>query len=164
MPIQTKFRAAAFSIVELMIVIAIVAALATAIILTYKDYITRARISALMPLVQSVKVDVENAHNQGTIFGTGTTQTYVSSSDPDKPSGLQSIIRGAYGCIDLQLNLAEIQLDVARDITIVLCPNKADGNFIEWKCGYESSTFADYITYLPADCQNSLASVRDTSF
>jgi prepilin-type N-terminal cleavage/methylation domain-containing protein len=52
-----------FSLIELMVVIAIVAVLAAVAVPSYKDYMTRSRFAALMPLLDSYKTHIVELYN-----------------------------------------------------------------------------------------------------
>jgi prepilin-type N-terminal cleavage/methylation domain-containing protein len=153
-----------FSLIELMTVLAIITALAVTATISYRDYTIRSTIGSLLPLAEQAKTDVENAHNQGTIFGSSGTQTYVSSSAADRPLGLMDIIRTGYGCVQIDINLTSIGLDGTKQLAMVLCPT-INAASIEWQCGYSASSYASYLSYLPATCQsNTATSIQNTSF
>jgi prepilin-type N-terminal cleavage/methylation domain-containing protein len=157
-------RRAAFGLLEIMAVLAIVAFLSSIAVASYRESVIKSNIASLIQLVTVAKADVEYAHNQGTVFGTSGNQTYVASTDVGKPLGLESVVRVSYGCIDVTVSMADLNLDTSKDIVITICPNTNEENYIEWRCGYGATTDADYVKYLPNDCQNTVASIRDTSF
>lgn len=152
-----------FSLIELMAVVAIIAILAIVAVPSYRDYTIRASIAALIPSADKVKNEVEDAHNQGTVFGTTANQTYLASSATDKPYGLLDIIRVNYGCVNIDVDLNALNLDGTKQLTITWCPTVNNGS-IEWRCGYDAASYAGYIAYLPANCQQSRATIQDTAF
>lgn len=159
--IWRKFKS--FSLLELMAVIAIIAILAVIAIPAYRDYIIRASIAALVPTADKVKNEVEDAHNQGTIFGTSGDQTYIASGATDKPYAMLDLVRSSYGCVDIGIDLATLALDDEQELTLTWCP-AVDNGSIEWQCGYVSGSYAAYVQYLPKECQQVNTSIQDTSF
>lgn len=158
-------RVRAFSMVELMSVICIVGILSVISYSSYRDYVIRSAISALIPLASEVKNAVEVAHNDGTIFGTSAAEVYVASSDTDRPYALLEMKRVNYGCINIGIDLDIIKLDSTggKELIITWCPTSDYGG-LEWKCGYDATSYSSYLKYLPAECQSSSTSIRDTSF
>ncbi len=153
----------AFSLVELMVVISILAILAVTAVTSYRDYMIRGSIASLMPLADRVKNEVEDAHNQGTVFGNGSSQIYVANSSSDKPFALYSMSRVSYGCVDIQIDLAALDLDPSQTLILTWCPT-IDNASIEWQCGYDSASASAYLHYLPAICQSSSSSIQNASF
>lgn len=151
-----------FSILELMVVVSIIAVLAVIVVPSYRDYTLRATIASLMPIADKVKNEVEDAHNQGTIFGTSGNQTYIASSAPDKPYGLLDLTRVAYGCVNISIDTAGIGLE-AQTLTLAWCPTVIEGS-VQWQCGYAAGSYADYVQYLPAKCQVQTSTIQDTNF
>lgn len=152
-----------FSLLELMAALAVVCILAAVSVTSYRSYTIRASIAALTPTADQAKNEVENAHNVGTIFGTSGNETIVASNTPNKPYALLDIVRGNYGCVTINIDLAALNLDDEQELGMVWCPTLSDGSIV-WNCGYTSASFADYITYLPGVCQTVITSIQDTSF
>jgi len=156
-------RAQGFSLVELMVVIAIVAILATVSVISYKTYSIRSRISSLITVANNVKTEVEASHNQGIIFGASSSQTYIASNASNKPSGLYSMSQVAYGCVNIDLDLTALNLDGTKTLMITWCPTEDNGS-IQWRCGYDSTSYSSYLTYLPSNCQSVNTAIQNTSF
>lgn len=152
-----------FSLLEIMAVVSIIAILAVISIPSYRSYTIRSSIAALMTTADKAKYDVEEAHNQGTIFGTSGNQTYIANNATDKPYALLDMVRGNYGCVNISIDTAKVGLDTNQAIVMVFCPSVVDGS-IEWKCGYGAATYASYVQYLPSACQVPIASIQDTAF
>jgi Tfp pilus assembly major pilin PilA len=146
-----------------MTVVAIVCILAVVGVSSYRSYTIRASVAALIPTADKVKNAVEDAHNQGTVFGTSGNQTYISSSVANKPYAMLDVIRVNYGCVNIDVDLNALNLDTSKQLTIMWCPTVNNGS-IEWRCGYTAASYSAYITYLPANCQNTSASITDTTF
>lgn len=146
-----------------MVVIAIIGLVATFGMTTYRDHVIRSSIASLVPIVGSVKASVESAHNEGTIFGASGNEVIIATTDTDKPFALDSMTRTSYGCIELDLDMADLKLDALNVLVLVWCPS-IDSGSIEWQCGYGATSTATYVTYLPNDCQVTQVSIQDSSF
>ncbi len=144
----------AYSLVELMVVVALLAVLTVVGVTSYRNYSVSAAIAALMPLAGQAKNDVEIAHTKGTVFGGSVVpQVYVSSSDPNKPLGLRSISRGDYGCVNIDIDFAAFNISSASTWTLMLCPID-NGSSVEWVCGfYTDALLYDNVEYFPKECQ-----------
>lgn len=152
----------AFSVIELMIVIAIIGLVAAFGMTAYREHVVRSTIASLVPITGSVKASVESAHNEGTVFGTSGNEVIIATTDTDKPFGLDSMTRTSYGCIELDLDMDDLKLDNLNVLVLVWCPSTNSGS-IEWQCGYGATSTAAYITYLPNECQVTQASIQDSS-
>lgn len=153
-----------FSLLELMVVTAIICILSVVGVVSYRDYTIKASIAALVSTADKVKNSVEDAHNQGTIFGTTGNETFVSSGTANKPYALLDVERVDYGCVNVDIDLAALKLDNTKQLTMTWCPY-LDQGAIEWQCGYDAASFADYIKYLPPNCQNNVnTAIQDTAF
>lgn len=72
-----------FTLIELMIVVAIIAILAAIALPAYQDYVVRSRVSEAMVLADGLKVTVaENAAQGAADLGTGATLTTAADKSP----------------------------------------------------------------------------------
>lgn len=155
---------AGFSLIELMTVLSIITILAVTAVISYRDYTIRSTVASLLPLAEKAKLDVEEAHNQGLVFGTTGNEVYVDNTASDKPFGLYDVIRTDYGCVNVAVDLAALNLEATNELIMVLCPTTDNGS-IEWRCGHTSTSTAAYLTYLPSACQtNSNNDIANTSY
>ena len=133
-----------FTLIELMIVVAIIGILAAVALPAYQDYTIRAKVSELVLAASNAKVTVaENAQTNSTLAGSDAGATIIASG---KVSG-GSV--SATGTITVNGNAAT----VGTAVTIVLTPtyNTADGKVI-WSCGTAGNT--DIHKFVPAECRH----------
>ena len=131
-----------FTLIELMIVVAIIGILAAVALPAYQDYTIRAKVSELVLAASNQKVTVsENAQTLGTLTGSGVGATIVVSGKVT--SGSVS----ANGEITVSGNAST----VGTAVTVQLKPtySTADGKVI-WAC----SSATTMHNYVPAECRH----------
>lgn len=133
-----------FSLLELMIVIAIIGILAAIAIPAYQDYSTRAKITEGISLSASAKTAVgESFHATGS-FPADNAAAGMGAKGDIKGKYVKSVEVGTNGVITVTYNKVG---PVADDSTLVLTPTDNSGS-ISWAC---TSAIAD--RYLPAECR-----------
>ncbi len=143
-----------FTLIELMIVIAIIGILAAIALPAYQDYVVRSRVSEAMVAVDYAEtIIVENAANGVSNFG----NSYIS---PTSTQNLQSVSVDPNGVITLTTT------SQAGGVVITVVPfdgNVANGalvassvpkNQVAWAC-YVSN--ANLYKYVPATCRQTSA-------
>jgi type IV pilus assembly protein PilA len=131
-----------FTLIELMIVVAIIGILAAVALPAYQDYTIRARVSELVLAASSAKTTVaENAQTLGSLTGSDVGATITVSG---KVSG------GGVGA-DGTITVSGSAATVGTAITITLAPsyNATDGKVI-WAC----TSAAAIHKYVPAECRH----------
>jgi type IV pilus assembly protein PilA len=146
-----------FTLIELMIVIAIIGILAAIALPAYQDYIVRSRVSEAIVALDAAKVTVaENAAN---------VQSFSLGYNPGQPTQNilnTPVISPTTGAITV------VTTAKAGSMTIVLTPydgtagtalstTQAPSNQIVWVC---TSTPTTSWKYVPANCRNSAATLN----
>lgn len=137
-----------FTLIELMIVVAIIGILAAIAIPAYQDYIARAQVSEAFAMTAGQKTAIaEYAQNNGAYPGTATTPTAASLAVAGKYA--DSAVTADTGVIVVTMKAAgSVNAKVAGG-TVTLTPPvlTADGTTFDYAC---TSTLAQ--KFLPKNC------------
>jgi len=134
-----------FTLIELMIVVAIIGILAAVALPAYQDYTIRAQTSEVMALTQGAKVAVSE-----TFQTTGTLPGSDEDAGFDGAAGkyTASVAIGADGVITSTAG-GEANAAIAGD-TITLTPEEDASGVLVWTCGGSIEA-----KYRPASCRGS---------
>jgi type IV pilus assembly protein PilA len=131
-----------FTLIELMIVVAIIGILAAIAIPAYQDYIARSQVSEPLNLADGLKGVIAEAYTQiGTRVGIDTGKVGI----PAKTSIIGKYtaqVEVASAVITATLKSTSVAPGIAGG-TLVLTPDMSSGGSIQWKCS--SSLPAKYI-------------------
>jgi type IV pilus assembly protein PilA len=134
-----------FTLIELMIVVAIIGILAAVALPAYQDYTVRGRISELMILGSAQKATVtENIANNGGVIAAGACKgvTDLATATANTASS---------ACTDDTGVVTVTGTAAAKAVAITLTPTvNADGT-VKWAC--TTPLLLSY-KYVPAECRN----------
>lgn len=134
---------AGFTLIELMIVVAIIGILAAVAMPAYQDYTIRSRVAELILQASAFKTSVsEKTFNDGTLAMAGVGLTVVTSG---KVAGGSVADTGTITILG-----ANTATSVGTSVTIILSPVISGGKVI-WSCRTGSTTEHKYV---PHQCRH----------
>ncbi|NIR30745.1 MAG: pilin [Gammaproteobacteria bacterium] len=133
-----------FTLIELMIVVAIIGILAAIAIPAYQDYTIRAKVSEAMGLAAAAKTSVSEYRLSQNAYPTGNSTAGISTNITSKYVTDVNVQAG--GLIDVVLDSAS----VGTSGTIQFSPTFA-GSTVDWSCSGGGTTVL--AKYLPANCR-----------
>jgi type IV pilus assembly protein PilA len=130
-----------FTLIELMIVVAIIGILAAVALPAYQDYTIRARVSELVLAASGFKTTVaEKANTDGTLASAGLGLTVTAGGKVSAGSVTDAGI----------INVSATAGAVGTAVSITLSPAMSAGRVI-WQCKTSATTSYKYV---PAECRN----------
>ena len=140
-----------FTLIELMIVVAIIAILAAIALPAYQDYVARSQVSEAASLASGARTAVsEEFANKGEFTGINNTTaglTKAGSITGQYVSGVQ--VTG--GVVTATLKSAAPASKKVQGKTLAFSPRDAGGS-VEWKCKPGATNAID-VKYLPSACR-----------
>jgi len=133
-----------FTLIELMIVVAIVGILAAIAIPAYQDYTTRAKVTEGLSLANAAKILVEDTFTSGGLTGIASISSAWSSQSTAIVSGITVSGSSPYAVV---INYTTIT-PMAGSVSLV--PSLVSGAPITWTC---SVSAAGYDRYVPQNCR-----------
>ena len=137
-----KFVQQGFTLIELMIVVAIIGILAAVALPAYQDYTIRAKVSELMLSASSGRTCVtESTQSAG-----GTIPTTVAADCSFAPIGKVTGATVSTGGI-ITVTGSTATTSVGAAVTVTLTPSTAAGGTLVWACS------GNPIKYVPGTCR-----------
>jgi type IV pilus assembly protein PilA len=143
-----------FTLIELMIVVAIIGILAAIAIPAYKDYTIRAQVSEGLTLASGAKAAVSQFYMDSGTFPTGNTEAGISAAAEIVGRYATDVTVGALGIVTVTFNNAgQTHADLIADTgVLVLTPTAtATQASVTWDCSTAGTTLPS--KWLPAACR-----------
>ena len=134
-----------FTLIELMIVVAIIGILAAIAIPAYSDYTERAKVSELVTIGSSCKGTVTEFYQSEGNFPDNNDEAGCNATQTEKITSITVSDGGATGLITVVSNLTR----ATGSFILVGTPVSATDDSVEWTCN--TSTIIP--KFLPANCR-----------
>ena len=146
--IRTMKNNGGFTLIELMIVIAIIAILAAIAIPAYQDYTIRSQASEGANIVSAAKLAVAQTVDETGVFPTDNSGAGLPSAGSINGRFVADVTVGTAGAITSKFRAADPVNPAIQGKTIIFVPTTQGGS-ISWTC----STGDVDAKYLPATCR-----------
>ena len=137
-----------FTLIELMIVVAIIGILAAVALPAYQDYAIRSKMSELVLAASACKTSITEYYQTESKWPADQAQSGCSDQDTRYVSKL---VVGANGAITVTGKTGPDALDVKAAGDLVLVPTPSATGQLNWACDSAGTTIAK--KYLPAICR-----------
>ncbi|MBF0370080.1 MAG: pilin [Magnetococcales bacterium] len=142
---QQRKDESGFTLIELMIVIAIIGILAAVAIPAYQDYVVRAKVGEGMNLSAGAKAAVSETFISSGAFPTTNSTAGIADSTSISGQDVGTVAVGAAGVITVTFSSTDSNIGSA---TITLTPTN-EGGSISWSCASSLDN-----RYLPNNCRS----------
>ncbi|MDN7132481.1 pilin [Halomonas sp. MC140] len=143
-----------FTLIELMIVVAIIGVLASFAVPQYQNYVGRAQVGEALSLMSPVKAAISEYHITHGVFPDDNEQAGLSA--PDQLSGRYvasiDVSQGEPGVTVITMQESSVVSELEQGGTLVFDPNGEGGEGIDWECKAGGGNEIDP-KFLPSECR-----------
>ena len=158
-------RSRGFTLIELMIVIAIIGILAALTVSAYQTYTVRGQIAAGIKFAAGAKIPIVNAYTNGRVAPANRAATGMTPLATDSRGSYVSTVEITDGRIDITFGGPLAHQDIIGQ-SVSVTPYETAGNTVVWRCGNAPAPSGNLliggaahmpptldVRYLPANCR-----------
>jgi len=139
-----------FTLIELMIVVAIIGILAAIALPAYQDYTKRTHVAEGLTLAGGAKTSVTEFYSSNNRFPASNTSAGLASVASITGNAVSSITVGTSGVITVAYN-SKVD-STASKFKVTLTPDASNGGSVVWKCAAAGTNGVD-TKFLPSNCR-----------
>ena len=133
---QQAARSQGFTLIELMIVMAIIGILASIAISSYQVYTIRAQVTEGLSMAAAAKTPIVDAYLQTGTAPPDRASAGLSGTAADTSGGYVSGVDIVDGRVDVYFNGPRVHAEIAGTILSMTPYESASGNSVAWRCGF----------------------------
>ena len=133
--IDCRSRNAGFTLIELMIVVAIIGILASLAVSGYQTYTVRAQIAEGLSMADGAKVPIIDAYTNSGTAPADRTAAGMSPNPTDTSGNYVSAVTVTNGRVDIAFGGPRAHQAIFGQ-TLSVTPYETNGNTIVWQCGF----------------------------
>ena len=160
-----SYRCRGFTLIELMIVVAIIGILASLAVAAYQTYTVRSQISESINFAAGARVPIVDAYTNGGVAPANRAATGMTPLATDSRGSYVSSVEITNGRIDITFGGALAHQDIIGQ-TVSVTPYETADNTVVWRCGNAPAPAGSLLTggarhvapsldvrYLPGSCR-----------